>query len=124
MSLKLMPQELEVWYLLPSLRKEIAKILVNEHELSQKEVAVIFGMTESAVSQYLKSKRANELKFSNQELAEIKKYADKIMQDKKNYHSHLFELSKKMRGTKSLCELHKKQDSSVEKNCKLCMKFN
>ena len=120
MSLKLMPQELEVWYLLPSLRKEIAKILVNEHELSQKEVAVIFGMTESAVSQYLKSKRANELKFSNQELAEIKKYADKIMQDKKNYHSHLFELSKKMRGTKSLCELHKKRDSSLRKDCSLC----
>jgi len=120
MSLKLMPQELEVWYLLPSLRKEIAKILVNEHELSQKEVAVIFGMTESAVSQYLKSKRANELKFSNQELAEIKKYADKIMQDKKNYHSHLFELSKKMRGTKSLCELHKKRDSSLKKDCSLC----
>ena len=100
--------------------KLIAKILVNEHELSQKEVAVIFGMTESAVSQYLKSKRANELKFSNQELAEIKKYADKIMQDKKNYHSHLFELSKKMRGTKSLCELHKKRDSSLRKDCSLC----
>ena len=120
MSLKLMPQELEVWYLLPSLRKEIAKTLVNEYELSQKKVAEIFGMTESAVSQYLKSKRANELKFSNQELAEIKKYADKIMQDKKNYHSHLFELSKKMRGTKSLCELHKKRDSSLRKDCSLC----
>lgn len=120
MPLKLMPQELEVWYLLPSLRKEIAKIFVDEHELSQKEVAGIFGMTESAVSQYLKSKRANELKFSNQELAEIKKYADRIIKDKKNYHKYLFELSKKMRGTKSLCELHKKRDSSLKKDCSLC----
>jgi|SRR3989344_2170993 len=120
MSLKLMPQELEVWYLLPSLRKEIAKTLVNEYELSQKKVAEIFGMTESAVSQYLKSKRANELKFSNQELAEIKKYADKIFENKKDYHKYLFELSKRMRGTKSLCELHKKRDSSLRKNCSLC----
>ena len=115
-----MPQELEVWYLLPSLRKEIAKTLVNEYELSQKKVAEIFGMTESAVSQYLKSKRANELKFSNQELAEIKKYADKIFENKKDYHKYLFELSKRMRGTKSLCELHKKRDSSLRKNCSLC----
>ena len=120
MSLKLMPQELEVWYLLPSLRKEIAKTLVNEYELSQKKVAEIFGMTESAVSQYLKSKRANELKFSKSELEEIKKYANKIIQDKKNYHKYLFELSKKMRGTKSLCDLHKKRDSSLKSDCSLC----
>ena len=120
MSLKLMPQELEVWYLLPSLRKEIAKTLVNEHELSQKKVAEIFGMTESAVSQYLKSKRASELKFSKPELAEIHKSADKIFNDEKNYHRHLFELSKKMRGTKSLCELHKRRDPSLKRNCSLC----
>jgi hypothetical protein len=120
MGLKLMPQELEVWYLLPSLRKEIAKTLVNEHNLSQKEVAGIFGMTESAVSQYLKSKRANELKFSKTELDEIKKYANKILEDKKNYHKHLFELSKKMSGTKSLCDLHKKRDPSLKSDCSLC----
>lgn len=115
-----MPQELEVWYLLPSLRKEIAKVFVNEYKISQKEVSGIFGMTESAVSQYLKSKRANELKFSKSELEEIKKYADKIIQDKKNYHKYLFELSKKMRGTKSLCDLHKKRDPSLKSDCSLC----
>jgi len=120
--LKLMPQELEVWYLLPSLRSEIAKILINEHDLSQKEVAGVFGVTESAVSQYIKSKRANELKFAKRELAEIHKYADKIFADKKNYHKYLFELSKKMRGTKSLCELHKKRDPSLKGNCSLCHK--
>ena len=120
MSLKLMPQELEVWYLLPSLRKEIAKVFVNEYKISQKEVSGIFGMTESAVSQYLKSKRANELKFSKSELEEIKKYANKIIQDKKNYHKYLFELSKKMRGTKSLCDLHKKRDPSLKSDCSLC----
>jgi len=119
--MKLLPQELEVWYLIPAIRRELTKILTSEYELTQKQVAEILGLTESAVSQYIKSKRGSELSFNNSEVKIIKQYADKIIKDKKNVGKHIFSLSIKLRGTSSLCELHKEQDSSVDKNCKICM---
>lgn len=51
------PCEEIIWNLLPSIRKEVAKIMVKEFNLSQREVAKKLCITESAVSQYLKEKR-------------------------------------------------------------------
>lgn len=120
MSLKLMPQELEVWYLLPALRRELAKEFVNNNDLSQKEVSDILGLTESAISQYLKEKRANEIKFNSQELKIIKETASKMLKDRKNSSNYLYNLSVKLRGTQSLCNFHKKHDINLPSNCKMC----
>ncbi|GEM_PF-283014 len=54
------PCELVVWYLLPTMRKEVARELVTEHGLSQAKVAKIFGVTDAAISQYLKDKRGDK----------------------------------------------------------------
>jgi uncharacterized protein len=51
------PCELIVWYVLPSIRRELARELVEKHHLSQAEVARRFGVTDAAISQYLKAKR-------------------------------------------------------------------
>jgi len=61
------PCELIVWYVLPAIRREFARVLVKEFNLTQREAARKLGVTESAVSQYLKSKRGKEMKF-NQEI--------------------------------------------------------
>jgi predicted transcriptional regulator len=59
------PCELIVWYVLPSIRRELARELVDKHHLSQAEVARRFGVTDAAVSQYLKSKRGNSKEIEN-----------------------------------------------------------
>ena len=115
-----MPQELEVWYLIPALRRELTKILISNFNLNQKEISKILGITESAISQYLKSKRGNELKFSKEEFEEIKKVAKEIISDKENSNEYFYKLCIKFRGCQSLCKLHRKQDNSVSKNCDLC----
>lgn len=115
-----MPQEIEVWYLLPALRKELAKIFKEDFNLSQKQISEILGITESAVSQYIKSKRASELKFSEKELLEIKKTAREML-DTKNSYQQLYELSKKMLGNETLCKIHRKHDKTISHECRICM---
>ncbi len=118
--LKLMPQELEVWYLLPSLRKELAKIFVKEYNLSQREVSDVLGITESAVSQYLKSKRAKKMKFSAKEMEEIHKTASKIVGDKRHAADYFYQLSTKLRGSNCMCEVHRKYDKNLPGECRMC----
>lgn len=132
-----LPQELEIWYLIPALRSELARIFISDFKLSQKQVSKILGITESAVSQYLSSKRGNELKFNKKELEEIKKTAQKILKSKKakfsgktrNFSTNLsgsqineefYKLCIKLRGTESLCALHRKHDKSISKKCEMC----
>ncbi|MEN9626176.1 MAG: hypothetical protein RL557_504 [archaeon] len=115
-----MPQEIEVWYLIPALRKELAKIFIKDFNLSQKQVADLLELTESAVSQYLAEKRANEFKFNKQEHEEIKKTAAKILKDKKNSNAYVYQLTIKFRGSENICKIHKKQDKSLPIACKIC----
>ena len=49
--------EVVAQHVLPTLRALIAKELVNEHRLSQTQVAQKLGTTQAAISQYLSSKR-------------------------------------------------------------------
>ncbi len=65
------PCELIVWYVLPSIRRELARELVQKHHLSQAEVARKFGVTDAAISQYLKAKRG-----TNKELENSGRYED------------------------------------------------
>ncbi len=52
--------EYAMWNVLPVLRRELAKIMVEEMGYSQKEVAKMLGVSEAAISNYLKGKRGVE----------------------------------------------------------------
>ena len=69
-----MPQELEVWYVLPALRRELAKEMLKLN-LKQAEIARRLSTSRAAITQYIKFKRANEIKFDKETLSQIKKCA-------------------------------------------------
>ncbi len=116
-----MPQEIEVRYILPAIRRELARILIKEHKLSQKEAASILGLTEAAVSQYQHSKRAKEVVFSNNIVNEIKKSADKILasNNKQSVIAEMYRISNLTTVKQILCDLHRSQSKDLA-NCNIC----
>ena len=117
---RVMPQEIEVWYLIPALRRELAKVFIKNYKLSQRKSAEILGITEPAISQYLNSKRGNEIKFSKKEFVQIKKSADEIIEHPETLIKNLYNLCASLRESKVICKLHKSHDKSIPKNCDVC----
>jgi len=113
-----MPQEIEVWYIIPALRKALTKAMI-EKGMSQKDIAKIMGITEAAVSQYLHAKRASEITFSKKELGEIKKSAEIITKHPEQLMAQMMYLLSVQDIKQLTCSMHKKFDSSLE-NCETC----
>ena len=115
-----MPQEIEVWYIIPALRRELVKSMITDLKLNQKQVAKIMGLTEAAISQYLHSKRAKNVVFTKAVLQEIKKSAQKVAEYPEFLISEMVKLSRLTEVKHIMCDLHKKQSSSLENGCDIC----
>ena len=126
------PVEIEYWYILPAIRREISTYLKNEKHLKQKEIAFILGITEAGVSQYLKGTRG-KLKGSNDEeiaipdwiKAEVAESCDQILKDKDNQNTFLREVNRILtvirdRSKEFLCKLHTDLGYADE-DCTICM---
>jgi len=115
-----MPQEIEVWYIIPAIRRELAKSMIDDLNLTQKLVADHMCITEAAVSQYLSSKRAKEVVFSNAVLDEIKNSAKKIIDDERLLVPEMMRLCKLTSVKQVMCDIHKKQDIILPEDCEIC----
>lgn len=116
----ILPQEMDVWYVFPALRKQLAQIFVQEHNLKQKDAAALLGLTNSAVSQYLKDKRGQELSFTDSEKQLIRDYAAKIVANPTEILKYMTILAAKLKESGSVCALHKSLDATVPANCDIC----
>ncbi len=112
-----MPQELEVWYVIPALRREFAKLMIKKG-LKQRETAKKLGIGEAAVSHYIKSKRGKEVKFDKKIGQEIRKSVDRILTNKATVMEELQNMITKIRKSGCLCKLHK----GKVKGCEVCMR--
>ena len=73
----LQPQEIEVFYVLPAVRREISIVMKAEGK-SQKEIAKLLGVTEPAVSQYMSAKRASTFQLNEKVKSAIKESVKRI----------------------------------------------
>lgn len=120
---RIMPQEMEVWYLIPAVRSELTRLLTTKHQLKQKDVAALLGVTEAAISQYRKQKRGRELQFCPEDLNSIDGAATAIIQHPGDVTKILYDLCVQLRGSSTLCALHRKLDSSVTEHCDICKRY-
>ncbi len=120
--MSVLPQEIQVWYVLPALRRELAVALINRHGLPQKKVAKILGISEGAVSQYVSYKRGASVKFEPVMTEQIELAAGKIEADNTIAMSELLRLSEMDYVKKLVCQIHRSQEPSVGSRCSICFR--
>ena len=71
------PCEIVVWYVIPAIRSELAKELLNLG-MKQKDVSELMDITQPAVSQYITDKRGSGIKLNDDVRAMIKQFAREL----------------------------------------------
>ena len=125
------PVEIEYWYILPAIRREISAYFKSK-SLKQKQIASILGITEAGVSQYLKGTRG-VLKDQNANIIEIPPWiknevilsCEAILKDISDQNVFLKEVNRilvtiRERASEFLCKLHHDL-GFAEENCDICI---
>ncbi|MBI4142053.1 helix-turn-helix domain-containing protein [Candidatus Woesearchaeota archaeon] len=113
------PQEVEVFYLLPALRRDIA-ISLKELGKDQKQIAKILGVSEPSVSHYFNSKRATEVEFTADIKTEIKKIST-VINTPHDALKATQRLLKMIHEERDICKVcHDVNKASIPKGCTVC----
>jgi hypothetical protein len=114
----LQPQEIEVYYLLPAIRRELAKSLKKLGK-DQKTIAEYLGVTPAAISQYISGKRGKEIDLPPEFVKEAVNSA-KTIKDQQTAFGAVQQLMRRAVDCRVLCQIHYKMDKSLPKQCSLC----
>ena len=113
----LQPQEIEVFYILPAIRRELAVSMKSKGK-TQKEIAKLLGVTEPAISQYMSSKRAKQVQFDEPVKQIIHDSASKIS-DELGLFREMQKLMRVMHEHKVICKFHELL-GQAPKGCRVC----
>lgn len=113
-----LPQEIETWYIIPALRREIARELIEHHDLSYEEAGGLLGISKAAVSQYLNGKRAAKIRLPSQIFPALKSSCVKIVKKKSNSATEIQKLLGLMHTKKLRCEVCKSVKDGTLDGCK------
>ena len=100
--------------------KKPPPLMINDFNLTQKRVAQNMGLTEAAVSQYLHSKRAKEVVFTDAVLREIKNSSKRIIENSNFLIHEMIRLTNLTEVKHVLCDIHKKYDATLPEDCEVC----
>ena len=116
------PCEIVVWYVIPTIRSELAKELLNLG-MKQKEISELLDITQPAVSQYISDKRGHGIKFNDETQNLIREFAKGLVEEKYNQRDiipHVCEICRKVKTDEILCQLHKEK-GKMPTDCDACM---
>ena len=121
----LMMCEVSVRIVLPAIRRELAKILHKEFGLSQTKIAKILGVSQSAISHYLKDLRGKTLELRKYEdiMNEIREFAKLLVKgaDLKTQVKYYCKICSMIFLKGLVCKAHKAYVKGITtKLCELC----
>jgi len=125
----LLPSEIEAKSLIPAIRSILAKKLVKDYSLKEEVVAKVLGVTQAAVSNYIRGTRGDtKLVLKLESVQEVMRKIENIAQDlaaDKAYTpstmAKFVQLCNYMRYTFIICDVHHNMESNIdEKVCEEC----
>ena len=113
-------------YVIPTMRALIARRLMEKYGLTQQEAAKKLGLTQSAVSQYMRNLRGSKIRSIEKDAdinKEIDVFVDRIASgemDQLSAMEHFCDICKTIRKKRLLCAMHTKNFPGL-KDCKSCL---
>ncbi|HKY11136.1 MAG TPA: transcriptional regulator [Nitrososphaera sp.] len=125
----LLPSEIEAKSLIPAVRAILAKKLIKEYSLKEEDVAKDLGITQAAVSNYVRGTRGDtELISKLESVREIMRMIDDIAKDLSTNKAYtpstlakFVGLCNYMRYTLIICDVHHSIESNIDEQiCEQC----
>jgi uncharacterized protein len=125
----LLPSEIEAKSLIPAIRSILARKLIREFHLKEEEVAKVLGVTQAAISNYIRGTRGDtQLAAKLAAVEEVGRMVDDIAGDlaaNKAYTpstmAKFVQLCNYMRYTFIICDVHHSIESNIDsKVCEQC----
>lgn len=118
------PCEIMVQKVLPAIRAELARTMMQELEMSQQDIAGRLGVSKAAVSQYASSKRGADTDFSDNIKADLRAFASNVAgsDDTTQLIDDFCEVCKKIQNSGWLCREHQGSSEFIHEDCTHCLK--
>ena len=125
----LLPSEIEAKSLIPAVRAILAKKLIKEYSLKEEDVAKDLGITQAAVSNYVRGTRGDiDLISKLESVTEIMRMIDDIAKDLSTNKAYtpstlakFVGLCNYMRYTLIICDVHHSIESNIDEQiCEQC----
>ena len=125
----LLPSEIEAKSLIPAVRAILAKKLIKDYSLKEEDAAKVLGITQAAVSNYVRGTRGDtELILRLESLREIVRMIDDIARDLSTNKAYtpstlakFVGLCNYMRYTLIICDVHHTMESNIDEQiCEQC----
>jgi uncharacterized protein len=125
----LLPSEIEAKSLIPAIRSILAQKLIKEYCLKEEDVAKVLGVTQAAVSNYVRGTRGDtQLVAKLESVLEVARMIEDIARDLASNKAYtpstmakFVQLCNYMRYTFIICDVHHTMESHIdEKVCEQC----
>ena len=125
----LLPSEIEAKSLIPAVRAILAKKLIREFSLKEEDVAKVLGITQAAVSNYVRGTRGDiDLISKLESVNEVMRMVDDIAQDLSTNKAYtpstlakFVGLCNYMRYTLIICDVHHTMEHNIDEQiCEQC----
>jgi hypothetical protein len=125
----LLPSEIEAKSLIPAVRAILARKLIKEYSLKEEDVARVLGITQAAVSNYVRGTRGDVGLISKLEsVREVMRMIDDIAKDLSTNKAYtpstlakFVGLCNYMRYTLIICDVHHSIESNIDEQiCEQC----
>ena len=125
----LLPVEIETKTLIPALRAILAKRLIEEHSIREEEVSKLLGVTQAAISNYIRGTRGDPILMTK--LLAVKEVAEMVDDICSNLSSNMaytpaslskfIGLCNYIKSSLLICDIHHNLETNIDEAvCKEC----